>query len=1424
MKRIAFVFVVAAALVAPSLRAADSISYEPKKAGPGKGKHVVLLAGDEEYRSEEGLPMLAKILSQKHGFTTTVCFSLGQDGTIDPTAAASLSNPEALDKADAIVMLLRFRKYPDAIMQKFDAAVKRGIPIIGLRTSTHAFNGLKGTYESYNNFGKDVLGERWVSHWGVHKKEATRGVIEPGRTDEPILRGVVDVFGDSDVYEAHPPADAKILLRGRVLKGMNPVDVGADYSKKRSTDKVEQPVNDPMMPIAWTRELPVTGGDKKQRIFCTTMGAATDLESDGLRRLVVNAVYWGLGIEIPKKVDAGLVDAFTPTKYGFKGFRVGLKPDDFALGKSLPPPSDAAGLHTPPEVEKAKARSLPASALPLELVKGERLALVGNSTAERMNLFGNFETDLHLRHPQLQVVFRNFARPADEVALRQRASDYTKIDDPLKVFGPETFLCFFGFNESFAGKLGVEKFEKDYEKFLDEYAATYARDNAGSKPRFVIVSPMAFEASGDPLMPAGKTENENLALYAEACRNIAQKRGLAFVDIYTSTAQSFAAEPGLQYTINGAHTNAAGDALIAELLDAQLFGSGNPANLNEALKEQVRAEVNEKSWLHLQDYRMVNGWYVYGGRRTWDTETFPREYVKLRNMAAVHDARIWDLAAGKQPAGPADYTKTGDLIVPPTRFGEPRQAYSENPSGGPVILPPDELIKTVTVPPGFEMKLFADEKRFPEIAKPVQMTFDSKGRLWVSTMPSYPQWRPGDPKPSDKLVILEDTDADGSADKSTVFYDKLHCPTGFEFFNGGVLVVNQPRMVWLQDTDGDDKADLEVNVLDGWATEDTHHTIGAFESGHGGQLHMLEGVAMSTAIETPWGAFRNFGSSGCYVLDPRTWKVRHFKTPGYGNPWCYVFNEWGQGICGDGTGANQHWDTPLSSAAYPGRKGMNPVFPTEGMRPVVGSEYLISRQFPDDVQGQFIYACVINMNGMPRWTISDDGAGYKGVRVRHNPDDAKTPYDLLKSTDKHFRPVDPQIGPDGALWFGDWANPLIGHMQYSQRDPNRDHIHGRIYRLVYKDKPLMTPVTQHGKTNEELFEQFREYEWRTRVRARRELQGRPQAEVLAALKALVAKLSPSDEAYDRLRCEALWLQQSFHAVDAELLKQVLAAKKPEARAAAVRVLSEERDFVPEAFALLQTAAVDENPRAAVEAVRGLSFFSSTPSAAAVLNGLAKHSGDTYMQYTADAALGATLAGWRGGMLKGELAANDPGAKKILDAVIATDKQGAQLLPYLQILLGREQKSEEEKNKALTALSDMGGGNADNGKVVFRRSCTACHKVYNEGADFGPDMMKVGTRLKPFKILQSIIDPNADIEPKYLSTQIVTDEGLTISGLLVSETPESVVIFDGKEKKTIPVKSIEERNKLKQSSMPEGLASTLSPVELLDLLAFLKSLK
>jgi hypothetical protein len=322
--------------------AADvSVTYESKP-GPGKGRHVVLLAGDEEYRSEEALPMLAKILSQRHGFKATVLFSVDPDGTINPKATRSLSNPAALDSADLVIMSLRFRAWPEEDMARFDKLLRAGKPIVALRTSTHAFNGLAkgGPWESWNynsdgGFGKRVLGETWVTHWGRHKVEATRGVIEPAQREHPLLRGVSAVFGDTDVYEAYPPPDATILVRGIVLQGLTPDSPPATYRKARATDKQEQGVNEPPMPVVWTRNHKNDSGTTN-RIFTSTMGSATDLENEDLRRLLVNAVYWGLGLEVPPRADVTYVDEYEPSFYGFDGFRKGLRASDFEIGKKVP--------------------------------------------------------------------------------------------------------------------------------------------------------------------------------------------------------------------------------------------------------------------------------------------------------------------------------------------------------------------------------------------------------------------------------------------------------------------------------------------------------------------------------------------------------------------------------------------------------------------------------------------------------------------------------------------------------------------------------------------------------------------------------------------------------------------------------------------------------------------------------------------------------------------------------------------------------------------------------------------------------------------------------------------------------------------------------------------------------------------------------
>jgi hypothetical protein len=322
--------------------AADTHVYYPARPGPGQGKHIVLLAGDEEYRSEEALPMLAKILSQRHGFRCTVLFSVDPDGTINPKNTRSLSNPEALASADAIVMSLRFRAWPDEDLARFDRLVKAGTPIVALRTSTHAFNGIAkdSPFASWNHnnqggFGKRVLGETWVTHWGKHKVEATRGVIEAAERNNPLLRGITDLFGDTDVYEAYPPADATILVRGLVLQTLAADSSPAAYRKARATDKQEQDVNDPPMPVVWTR-LHKNENGTTNRILTSTMGSATDLENEGLRRLVVNGVYWGLGLDVPVRADVTYVDEYVPSFYGFDGFRKGLHATDFELGKNVP--------------------------------------------------------------------------------------------------------------------------------------------------------------------------------------------------------------------------------------------------------------------------------------------------------------------------------------------------------------------------------------------------------------------------------------------------------------------------------------------------------------------------------------------------------------------------------------------------------------------------------------------------------------------------------------------------------------------------------------------------------------------------------------------------------------------------------------------------------------------------------------------------------------------------------------------------------------------------------------------------------------------------------------------------------------------------------------------------------------------------------
>jgi hypothetical protein len=339
-----------AALAGPLVRAAASdqwVVYEGKR-GPGRGKHIVLVSGDEEYRSEEGLPQLGRILAAHHGFRCTVLFAINpESGEIDPDTRNNIPGLEALAKADLMIIATRFRELPDEQMRHVDEYVHSGRPIIGLRTATHAFDyapqstskyryyGWRSKEEWPGGFGKQVLGETWISHHGHHAVQSTRGLVVPERRDHPIVRGCDDIWGPTDVYTVTLPlpAQAQPLVMGQVLEGMKPTDkpIAGEYVIERQGKKLSKRPNDPMMPIAWTTSFTGRSG-KASRVFTTTMGAASDLPNYGVRRLIVNAVYWAMGMEkkIGKGTNVALVGDYRPTFFGFGKYQRGVRPSHFS--------------------------------------------------------------------------------------------------------------------------------------------------------------------------------------------------------------------------------------------------------------------------------------------------------------------------------------------------------------------------------------------------------------------------------------------------------------------------------------------------------------------------------------------------------------------------------------------------------------------------------------------------------------------------------------------------------------------------------------------------------------------------------------------------------------------------------------------------------------------------------------------------------------------------------------------------------------------------------------------------------------------------------------------------------------------------------------------------------------------------------------
>ena len=847
---------------------------------------------------------------------------------------------------------------------------------------------------------------------------------------------------------------------------------------------------------------------------------------------------------------------------------------------------------------------------PFEFQPGDRVCIIGNALADRMQHDGWLETFIHTSLPKHNLVFRNLGFAGDELTVRLRSQDFGTPDQWLTKCKADVIFAFFGYNESFAGEAGLPKFKKDLDEFITHTLAH--KYNGKSSPRLVLFSPVAHEDLKNPHLPDGKENNIRLAMYTAAMADVAKVKGVRFVDLF------HVERPASPCTIDGVHLNETGNRWLAEVITKHLLGS-------KALpSESLRAAVLEKDRIWHLRYRTTDGYSIYGGRADLkfvdgqtNREVMQREMEILDVMTANRDRRIFEiLSEGRQP--PARDLRGADA----SHFENARAIDDSNtppfipvvtnkpgplPGGKHKFLDGDEAIKSMTIAKGLKVNLFASEKQFPELVNPVQMTWDAKGRLWVAVWPTYPHVKPKEPS-NDKLLILEDTDGDGRADKCTTFVGDLHNPTGFEFVPGGVLVAQAPDVMLLKPDKTGDRCESRERVLMGIDSADTHHTANSFVVGPDGAVYFQEGTFHHTSVETPWGPpVRNI-NAGVYRFEPRTFKFETYIAYSFANPHGHAFDRWGRDIVVDGTGS-QPYDAALFSGHmnYPMKHATPPQVYQQRTRPCPGIEILSSRHFPESWQQNLLVANVIGFQGILRYRIDEDGASFVGVEQEP----------ILSSSDPNFRPSDLKIGPDGALYFLDWHNPIIGHMQHNLRDPSRDREHGRIYRVTYEGRPLLKDPPISGEPIHNLVELLcNSPEDRVRARVRQELANRSAEEVGASnYLSFPYDFEKFTDEQSHGHLELLWLLQAQGSDYFDVVARSLQLRQPRARAAIVRMLAYWRDKVnhPTLLKLLKERASDDHPRVRLEAVRAASFFTE-PEAFEICLIAAEKPTDKYLDF------------------------------------------------------------------------------------------------------------------------------------------------------------------------------------------------------------------
>lgn len=791
----------------------------------------------------------------------------------------------------------------------------------------------------------------------------------------------------------------------------------------------------------------------------------------------------------------------------------------------------------------------------------EVIVLAGQENLVRDQKTGDLEAVMGMAFAAKQPRFRSMAWEGDTVYEQWRDLNFGDWKAQLDAAGAGIVIAQFGQVESFDGVKRLAEFKSAYHRLLDQFTA--------HTPRLVLVSPMPFEKPVASHAPDLTQRNADVKAYAEAVREVAKQRGAVFVDLFTPLS----AHSDKRLTDDGLHLNALGLRVVAREIAQQLGASSSDADDLTALK----AAIVEKNRLWFDCWRPANWSFVYGDRVTQmfgkpaqDAPSLRESFEARKPLIAKLDTRIHALAKGEAVK---DEPKPESKVVTET------------------VLTPEQQMAAFTVAEGYEMNLFASEVE--GVAKPTQFSWDERGRLYVACSPTYPQTVPG-VKPSDFILVLEDTDGDGKADKSTRFAEGLTMVQGVEPGAGGVYVCDFDQIVHLKDTNGDGKADEKTVLFSGFGIGDTHQLANSICHGPDGALWFSQGLHAFSRVETAHGLAR-LEKAGLWRLDPRTQKMEGYFNGGKAghNCWGVAFDDYNQVFHKSGDRPAGYYSLPgLVALADPDE--YHPIGMLFDTNPKTTSiDFIGTKALPDDIQGCALiggyFGGVVELH-----RLADDGSGFKSMQLPK----------LVISSDTSFRPVDVSIGPDGAMYLCDWFNPVIGHYQASYADPRRDRSHGRIWRITAKGRaPVKQPALAEMKPAE-LLEQLKSPERWTRYQAKRLLFDMPADEVLKAAEAFIAK---NDD--EHLLMEVCGVFESHEATNAELVKRLLAAKDARVRAYGARAAGK----LPNALELLAQAVRDEHPRVRLEAVVACSHVAKPEAVEVVVQTLDKPT-DKFIDY------------------------------------------------------------------------------------------------------------------------------------------------------------------------------------------------------------------